>query len=193
VKKRLSYSARVLGRIRERRQRRVHLFLRLGLLCLICGFSGWNVWTAHQRLRMNLAPTWAEFRVASPLKEMVLEDCAHGLPCNLIINGEQWSLVKVDHFADAEGHKGGERFGGVTAQTYCDNKTIAYIDTQSMALFRDELMHEVFHAGACLHGGDEYWNSEDPTWKEHPGVYHLGEFMGTFLHDNPQFAVWMTK
>jgi hypothetical protein len=106
-----------------------------------------------------------------------------GVPVNININGDTWTLYKVNTIDD----------GSITgAETHCDTHTIIYIDIGSGLELRDLIMHEVFHAGECLHG-DTWWNSENPTKDFHPGIYHLADFMTNFIRTNPEFIAWMEK
>lgn len=187
-----SLSAKVLDRIRKRRERRVSIICKYAYcVSLLCVFT-YGIHSANRKINMDAAPTWASFAAAGDLHETVLDTYPTGVPSEITVNGERWSVVPVDHFKDAEKHVDGETFSGVQAQTYCKNKTIAYIMTKDPSRLRVNIMHEVFHAGACLHGGDTWWNSEKPTTTVHPGIYHLGEFTANFMKDNPQFAVWLS-
>lgn len=139
------------------------------------------------------APSWADFSMQSGKlqgREYVRNVDDGGIPFTLMINGEHWNLVKVNHFAEAEKHESGKAFNGVQAETFCDQKLISYIETQDDNVLRENLWHEIFHAGACLHNGDTFWNSENPTKFDHPGVYHLGQFTSNFVRDNPLFMAW---
>ena len=104
-----------------------------------------------------------------------------GLPTTLLINGESWGLVRVDSMEDYI----------VTGTTYCTNHVITYLAHQSVSELRTTLWHEVFHAGACAHGGDEWWNSIHPTRNEHIGVNHLADFLSDFSRANREFMRWM--
>lgn len=186
-------SEAVKKRKQERRRRRFGVVYASITAILFVGSIAYQAYQAHRRIAMVNAPTWATFTsayTATPFHERILGVNWDGVPTTLIINGEQWTVVQVDHFDDAEKYKAGERFGGVQGQTFCENKTIAYIPAENRALLKVNLMHEVFHAGDCLHGGDTWWNSEKPTDENHPGIYHLGEFMSAFAHDNPTFMEW---
>ena len=114
-----------------------------------------------------------------------------GVPAHLHISGQRWDVTKVVAFDDAVGHKPGERFAAKTAQTICSYHVIQYIDTRDPIELRASLAHEIFHAGACEHGGARWWNSRSD--KRHEGIYHLGEFTAQFMHDNPVYVKWMTQ
>jgi hypothetical protein len=144
------------------------------------------------------APTWADFVVVGGLNERKSGTNLDGMPYTVNINGEQWDIVLVDHFDEMD-DKGSVKNGEITlpsvteAQTYCANKTIAYIADSDHNDLRINIMHEIFHAGGCLHGGDTYWNSINPTGKYHPGIYHLGEFTASFMRANPRFTEWVSQ
>jgi hypothetical protein len=103
-----------------------------------------------------------------------------GIPSHLDINGQTWNLVPVDHFDDND----------VNGETDCENREIDYATSSDPAELREAIWHEIFHAGACVHGGDQWWNSVHPTDDVHPGIYHLADFMHNFTHDNKQFVSW---
>jgi hypothetical protein len=139
---------------------------------------------------ISTTPDWADFKISGTEHETSTFLNPDGVPEEVMIDGEKWDIIHVDHFDEAEKYKPGQRFGGDQAETYCAERTIAYVSNEDKTELRVDLMHEIFHAGACGHGGDTWWNSIHPTSTYHPGIYHLGEFMATFLRDNPQFAMW---
>ena len=188
-------SAKVLARIKTRKSllydkiaRRVYMLLFLLLL-------GVNCYYRYRAYRLVHAPSWAnwvsasDYQPSSNLHEQVRASTEGGVPTTLLINGEQWWVFQVDHFNDGSN----EKSGSIMAETDCANKLITYIPSQNPAVLKVNLMHEVFHAGGCLHGGDRYWNSEKPSDVDHPGIYHLGQFVAVFLHDNQQFAAWESQ
>ena len=171
---RLSFSQTVLERKRKRRNAAFGLVLRIALIALILGNFSVDLWLGHTRAKamlLSASPTWADFSIRGGLNETTVGYYNGGLPRQLTINGRRWSIVQVDHFDDAVGR----------------NLTIAFIPTTDHQDLKINLMHEVFHAGACAYGGNTWWNSTD---NEHPGIYHLGEFMAIFARDNPQFMAW---
>lgn len=203
-KRRLSMSQVVLNRKRQRREKRIRLATWTVTMSIIVGVQ---ILTYHfnkqrvietkkitmlvkQRVAEADAPTWADFQAAKGVHETQEYAGIDGVPFHITINGELWSIVHVNNFNSDSHHKYGEYFSGTGGETFCENKTIAYDSSADARLLKINIMHEIFHAGDCLHGGDTWWNSEHPTRTDHPGVYHLGEFMATFLHDNPQFAMW---
>lgn len=194
-----SLSQAVFDRIQEKKRKRIVIATLVGLSVIWLSGIGFSVFMSHRQMAAAervTVPTWAEFKLNPPgdaskqLFENIGSHYSDGVPTTLIVNGEEWSIVRVDMFNDALKAKLGESFNGVQAETYCNNKTIAYISATNPRKLRINLMHEVFHAGDCLHGGDTWWNSINPTKTEHIGVYHLGEFMAVFAHDNPEFMEW---
>ena len=194
-----SLSQSVFDRLAAKRVRNRLAVIRLSLVVLALSGMAFFEYTSYAGMKaaqQATVPTWAGFKINPPgdaskqLFETIGSHYSDGVPINLIINGEEWSIVKADIFDDALKNKPGKSFNGVQAETYCNNKTIAYIPATDPRRLRINLMHEVFHAGGCLHGGDTWWNSINPTRNEHIGVYHLGEFMAVFVHDNPYFMEW---
>jgi hypothetical protein len=186
-------SAKVLERMAKRRRERAERWLNCFLVVLSVLSCGGVSCLAFTAMRPE-APTWADFK---PMKlgdvsyELTAAFMPGGVPAELTINGERWSLVMINHFNDVDLTKKAVDDPRM-AQTDCKHRTISYIVTQDPERLRINLMHEVFHAGACLHGGDTFWNSaavDDPK-NPHPGIYHLGDFTATFLRDNPSFATW---
>lgn len=190
-----SLSQRVFDRRRARTLSRIRGFLWLGVMLCFLAMSYFMFRNSQRAYLAVNAPTWADFRVMSSgitdLREQVASTNIEGLPYRLTINGEIWDVSKVDHFSDSESQpKDGSLFAGFQAQTYCSKHLIVYIQHNDPQLLRVSLWHEVMHAGACLHGGDGYWNSINPTKTSHEGVRHLGEFLATFTRDNPLFVQW---
>lgn len=140
---------------------------------------------AYRNHRLEQVPTWAEFKVVSDVRYYAPVANEDGVPNTLFISDQEWSVVKVKVFTQDPQH--------IEAQTYCHNRTIAYLDAGNSTVLRDNLWHEIFHAGACAHGGDTYWNSVDPSTNYHPGIYHLGQFMAVFSKANPQFMAWAVQ
>lgn len=177
-------------RVRERRaDRRNRVITNFMQAVVAASIIASTVYAVHSHIKYN-APTWAEFVNDGSIKETVVQFNADGVPNTLNINGERWDVVRVNAFNDAMEKNDGELFRGVQAQTYCNYKMIAYIAVESSSTLRNNLWHEVMHAGACMHGGDTYWNSINPTKDTHDGVKHLGEFLGNFAMANPEFVRW---
>lgn len=185
-------SAKVLTRIKTRKSEKYDKIARRTYMLLFLLLLGVNCYFRYRTYRLKNAPDWANWKLASSydpssnLNEQVRAFRSDGVPTTLLINGEQWWIFHVDHFTDGTADK----TGSIMAETDCQNKIITYISSPNPAILKVNIMHEVFHAGDCLHGGDTYWNSEKPNGEDHPGIYHLGQFMSVFLHDNPQFAAW---
>lgn len=183
-----SLSQKVLERKAQRRRTRAWMWVG----AITIGLCAVQFYSIRRRTKLVTEPSWAAFTseyTNAPLHETVLATNVDGVPDALMINGEMWDISRVDHFKDAEGRDGG-RFSGVQAQTYCKQRMIAYIPTQNPVILKVNLWHEVMHAGACLHGGDTWWNSPHPTAERHEGVKHLGEFLAEFSRDNPGFVAW---
>lgn len=185
-----NFSAKVLERKQKKRLKRMRLWT---VSIALAGLLADGAYLTYKAIKID-APTWADFE---PMKngdvqyELKNGFMTSGAPTELTINGERWSLVLINHFNDVDMTKVAVSDPRM-AQTDCKHRTISYIATTDPARLKINLMHEVFHAGDCLHGGDSYWNSpvkEDPK-NPHPGIYHLGEFTSSFLHDNPDFAKW---
>lgn len=131
------------------------------------------------------APTWANFTVSQVAADNYhyMARSADGVPNTVWINGDTWSVVQVSRFdKDAE-----------AAETVCEKKTIAYLSDENPTSLRDNLWHEIFHAGGiCSHGTDAWWNNPEKAKdrNDHPGIYNLGHFMGQFSMANPDFMEW---
>lgn len=188
-----TFSEAVLERKQKRNNARKLIVFRAGLtLIVLAAGIAFNMDRIEHKKQL---PTWASFKINSGdgSLESVRANTDDGIPRILSINGEEWEVEKVNHFDDAEAHPNGDPFDGIQAETYCKERLIAYIQTENQANLRNNIWHEVMHAGACLHGGDAWWNSINPTRNEHPGVEHLGEFLGEFSKSNPEFMAWTTK
>ncbi len=187
---------RVVERRRERFRKRAGAIASLSVMAVGLLGMGLYAYAGYKETKVESMPTWASFTKFDPrgMIESQVAVAEDGLPNTLRINGETWSVVKIGEFSEVVGKPEGPVLGEVsTAATFCANKTITYIDDQSRERLRTTIMHEVFHAGACVHGGDKWWNSENPTPKDHPGIYHLGEFMSEFAASNKQFMGWMAQ
>lgn len=190
-------SAVVIDRIRQRRRDRISLAIMAvivsGVLCCLVLSTYW-IHKRYVAVKSMMPPAWSNFQISGDAVERVSAKTPDGIPSILLINGQEWHVERVMAFNDALKYKGsGKSFSGIQAETYCKEKTIVYIETDDINVLKINIMHEIFHAGDCLHGGDTYWNSEHPTSSVHPGIYHLGEFTAVFLKDNPEFALWMTQ
>jgi len=180
MKKRPTFSQRVLEKQQKKFVRTLETCAVVAVVLITLGLAGFVVHMERKRLALVKAPSWADFTMQSSGYSYLPGLNPDGVPNSLMINGEQWSVEQVSSFKSPR----------TLAETYCNEKMIAYIRESDARRLKINLMHEVFHAGDCLHGGDKWWNSEHPTNSVHPGIYHLGEFMSSFLRDNPQFANW---
>lgn len=183
----MSLSEKVLTRKRARTKTR--LLSIVFLTCALFSLSNVAYLTWHEHKRNT--PDWLHgASLDGDLHEHItFNQPSHEVPFRAVINGETWIFVQVDHFDDTTKEKAGD----ITGETDCKNQEITYIPSEDKSELRTNIMHEIFHAGACLHGGDKWWNSDHPTDDKHPGIYHLADFMHSFLHENPQFAVWLTE
>jgi hypothetical protein len=181
MKKRIPFNEAVLRRLKERRERRNRLFWSCGMLLLVllqsASLAYFNYWLRHRQPYPN-AITFAgapQMQIVSLTEE--------GIPSQLNINGETWRVIRVRDFKAADS----------AAQTSCQIKVIFYLPTEPPSLLRNSIIHEIFHAGACLHGGDTWWNSINPDREKHDGVYHLADFWTAFARSNPEFMEWISR
>jgi len=140
-------------------------------------------------------PAWkgANYSYVGPIWAENSATYADGTPRMVMIRGEIWPIREVASYEDTVKHLHEKSFKGVGAQTDCERKEITYIHAESRRDLQTNLMHEVLHAGSCAYGGDAFWMSPDATGDDHPGIKHLGEFLSSFVRDNPTFISWMEK
>lgn len=153
------------------------------------------------------APTWADFKPTATifekdkLFETHLQFDDNGVPTDITIGDQQWSIVHADHYNNIEQYVNKKyksdkpehlpnNVPTTLAETYCQHRTISYITDNSQKATRITLLHEILHAGACYHGGDEWYNNINPTATYHPGIYNTSEFMTNFILSNPAFMNW---
>lgn len=182
----VSLSEKMMVRKKKRKNRIILTILFSIWGTGLVGFVGYRAWHEHKR---NL-PNWAEINFTTQAEysdRITFNSNTHEVPFKATINGETWDFIQVDHFSDSSIHKP----GSIEAETNCIDKTITYLPSDDKPELRINILHELFHAGACLHGGDTWWNNINPTASYHPGIERSAEFMHTFLHDNKQFAVWL--
>jgi hypothetical protein len=155
---------------------------------LIYGINGMQVMVTVGPSLSATTQTYATPGVnpsSAPVKTDVFEDYKLDpnphvtIPTVLNISGKLWSLEEVVGYSSET----------TVGETDCKAHKITYVWTSSDGL-REDLWHEIFHAGACDHGGDVWWNSIKPNNVTHPGIYHLAEFMQQFVKDNPAFMQW---
>jgi hypothetical protein len=190
------FNQKVLDRKRQRISRRISTTASFMTLAFIIACSGFMAHYSQKSYLAINAPSWADFKLNGPERmrfERVGATDPSGLPAVLTINGEHWEIVRVDSFNDSDDKKEGAVFSSIQAETFCDKRIITYIRTDDPAVLRANMWHEIMHAGACLHGGDTWWNSINPTRENHPGVEHLGEFLADFTHNNPLFMEWIAQ
>lgn len=186
----MGLSDKILERKKKRRNKQ---FIVIGL-CVFFALNSFGVYWQWKKEHTIVNASWTGFQMSSQgiggkgQWESVSGLKSDGIPYVVQIDGENWALVKVNHFDDSnESHA-----GRIQAMTNCEHRTISYIPADNPIVMHANIMHEVFHAGACLHGGDAWWNSGTGT-PDHPGIYHLGEFTAAFLHDNPELMEWLRQ
>lgn len=174
-------------RERERNKRFSRIYSIVMGLMVLC-FLALSAVLQYRTFKIRKAeslPTWADFKVSGVTYSLQLGfDTETSLPTSLLINGERWSVVKVAEY---------EPGSTSTAETNCAARTITYIRAQKRGDLKESIMHEIFHAGACVHGGDTWWNSINPDNHHHVGVYHLGQFMAEFAPANPEMMEWLAR
>jgi hypothetical protein len=189
-------NAQLEARKAAKRLARWRLVLRFGPLVLLAATTIANLTLQYRltkqkqemkNLLSHQPPSWADF---IRLEKSQAQEVAYipavndsGVPIDMNINGEEWNIVEVAAFKDRDSRS--------MAETDCQHRTISYLQAANQVTLRANLWHEVFHAGGCLHGGDTYWNSINPTRSKHEGVKHLGDFMSNFSMANPAFMQWM--
>lgn len=200
-----SMSDKILQRRRKRRLGRIVATGKIVFAFLFLAGVGLDAYHERHKDLIATSSAWQGFSMAGTgpngtFSEWVGKVNEDGIPTPVIIADQRWEIVKVNHFSDAIQSDGkprtGKSFKGVQAQTYCEQRVISYIPTANPRDLRSNLMHEIFHAGRCLHEeGDAWWNSaEEPKdASDHKGVYRLGEFMATFSHNNPEFMTWEAR
>lgn len=164
---------------RNRRSRKISnsfivasILYMIGLL-IIVGFSSWK---QHSSIAREQASAVA---IIGAISEP---------PSFLLINGERWTVFTRDLNRD-----------GAMAETDCYDRMILW-DPNSMkgssVNFRDSMMHEIFHAGDCIHGNDDrWWNNQAKTGvtlTDHVGIERSASFMVDFMRTNPDFVAWLT-
>lgn len=191
-----TFSQAVLKRRKDRRFLKFRIALLVTFVVVSLSFECWTIYQEHKA--KSATKFMPGILVSGGFPALRLQATSggeneDGVPSHLNINGQAWEVVEIDAYPEAKKHKLGERFTGRDAETDCDNHQITYQHSYNSVEIRENLWHEVMHAGACIHGGDQYWNSVKPTGDKHPGVYHLGEFLGGFSKANPEFMYWMAR
>ncbi len=167
-------------RRKERRMRSWNLGLRMATLLIVGGSLGLNLYMFYLRSH-NLTPNT---QVSGPQAYDNTKD-DHGMPQVLNINGERWIVMQVRQFSGPSEN--------AAAATSCNMHVIWFLPSDTPSALRWSLMHEVIHAGACLHGGDKWWNSDNPDMYNHDGIYHLADFLTNFNRANPEFVEWTLR
>lgn len=193
MKKQKSFSEKILQRRALRRKKLAKNIISVSLIFLSLLFVSW-AWhkdNVENKIRLKeAAPTWANFiKLDDPKGEqyeqyvVTVKDQITGVPTVVNINSEQWSIVHVDKFN--EDNVGGE--------TFCQNKTIAYLYDENEMELRETIMHEVFHAGACAHNGDKWYDCSTVSRTEHKCIYNMSYFLTNFSMTNKYFMEWYIK
>jgi hypothetical protein len=190
LKKQKSFSEKILQRRAERRRQLWHkIFISL----FIVGWLGLVTWSWHKddvknKIQlMKASPNWVDFTKFTPVENgrgeqysVITHDEVTGVPTMVNINSEQWSIVHVKKFNQ----------DNVDGQTFCQNKTIAYLYDANPMDIRDTIIHEIFHAGACSHGGDKWFDCAVVTQSKHKCIYNMADFMTNFALTNKNFMEW---
>lgn len=148
----------------------------LGLLLFVFFMAGMGFDRLFPALKVKPVSYWASRN--EPLRYQT-ED---GIPSVVIVDGNSWRIERVTILQRPEN----------AAETSCEHHMIYYKPVDNKTILKDNILHEIFHAGACGHGGNQWWNStNDPS--DHPGIYHLADFMLQFSQTNPEFIEWLEK
>jgi hypothetical protein len=181
-KMRTPFNEQVLRRIQERRYERRRLIIPLATLFFLILNIGASLYFTHEARK----PRWPNaVLTGSAAQTKTVTTTEDGIPALLNINGETWHVVRVKQFTGPDQE--------ISAEISCRVKVIAYLPAQTPSLLRTSLIHEIFHAGACLHGGDAWWNSINPDKNSHEGIYHLADFWAGFARSNPEFMEWISR
>ncbi len=181
-KKRLGFNEQVLAQRKARRDARNWWIFRLTFLSIVFFNLSLLIYTNHELRK----PRWpgAVFTSSAPQIQLV-QTTADGVPMLLNINGETWHVVRVKDFKGPADKS--------VSEMSCKMRTIVYLPSDTPSQLRNNIIHEVFHAGACLHGGDTWWNSINPDGNKHDGIYHLADFWTGFARSNPEFMEWIAR
>lgn len=102
-----------------------------------------------------------------------------------VISGPDGKPETVDAVLDELGEK--EKFYGITD---CPENVILIHSDLSRANERDDLMHELLHAGTCDGATGKidnfYYNSTDQ--QQHEGIYKISQYITELFHENPELV-----
>lgn len=102
-----------------------------------------------------------------------------GEPWHVILKPKLWDVVV------------GDNIGTVTGFTNC-SKNIIYLVPTNEAETREDLFHELLHAGTCHHKeGNLWYNSKDV--ETHEGIYRIAFYMSELLAANPELAKYFGR
>ena len=122
--------------------------------------------TLYFSYSLHHRPQWPNVVLATSAPQMeLITRTQEGIPSRLNINGEIWTVRRVKDFTNPE----------IASETSCQGRVIWYLPAEMHTALKNNILHEVFHAGTCLRGGDAWWNSINPDSKKHDGIYHLAE------------------
>jgi hypothetical protein len=175
------FNEQVLRRLKAKRDARRMLIFRIVWLLALLFMASTSAYFRYQ-IRHPVSLFRGSVANSAP-QQWDISKNEDGIPARLNINGESWYVVRVKNFSDSE----------LAAQQSCQARVIWYLPSDAPSELRNTIVHEIFHAGACLHGGDTWWNSINPNQKTHEGVYHLADFWTGFARANPEFMEWLAK
>lgn len=130
-----------------------------------------------------------------PVKNVVKYD----IPDVIFVRGHRWNTAEgltvisvskgkqetVDEYLDDLGK--GEKFYGITD---CPDNLILIHSNLSRANERDDLMHELLHAGTCDGATGRidnfYYNSTNE--EQHEGIYRISQYITELFHENPELV-----
>lgn len=144
------------------------------------------VWVALIATCSGIAMYLGRIPTKAPYATHVAVQSVDAPPDNITVNGERWRLIAFDFRAN----KG---YGDTAAETDCSQRVIWYVPKEATAAqLREDLWHEVVHAGFCGDKGASlaHWAQFTKDYPEHGAVYAMGMFLPSFVHDNPEFVQW---
>lgn len=185
-------SAKVLQRKKARLLDNIRLGSALSCLALYAIFVSVMLYQQQRKKHLDSLPNWANVVMTNtgntPNRWSEQDESFDGLPTIVFINGQKWSLEAVDKI------KNQDPSTFIYGETVCEKHVIFYTRvSQPIMETHDTIMHELFHAGACTHGGATWWNSKSDVGDDHQGIYNLGHYTAQLFHDNPELAAWLAK
>jgi hypothetical protein len=107
----------------------------------------------------------------------------NGMPKIIYIDGDLWYIIESSIKDDKSAI-------GADGYTDCSNRNIWIRPNLPIHLVRQDIVHELMHAGACDKPSD-WWNNKaanSANQIDHEGIYHTGLFLSQVLHDNPELT-----